>query len=219
MKKIKWLFFDVDDTMVDTEGEICRVVLEQFGFTCPPDVYLCPLTTGGHHAQVLREARFMVNPPLLPGTAELFKLLPALRANGFKIGIITHRGYHEEGETHTNNMLNQYGVRDQFDDVIVIDFNKHPDKVAFLESYLDEGETFTLFDDRPRFDRNHPLPDNVVVFDRTWNRHFTGGQRCYNLFTFVGAMLEARLARREKLAQIPRPKYGYNNAGLRPDES
>lgn len=219
MKKVHWLFFDVDDTMVDTEGEICRVVFEQFGFTCPPDVYLTPENTNGHHAQVLAEAVFMVNPPLIVGTAELFALLPRLREAGYKTGIITHRGYHAEGETHTNAMLDKYDVRDQFDDVIVIDYKKHPDKVAFLEQYLDEGDRFTLFDDRPRFDRNHPLPDNVVVFDRPWNQHFSGGLRCYNLYTFVNAMLEARLARREKLAQIPRPKYGYNNAGFRAEES
>lgn len=206
MKKTHYLIFDVDDTLVNTELAIANIIHQQFGFQCPLNTYLNPGNTNNHHAQVLAEAKFMVDTPLEEGTAELFALLPTLKEAGYKLAICTHRGYHAEGEKHTIAMLERYQVRDYFDDIIILDFNQHPDKVAFLEAYLDENETFTLFDDRPRFDQTHPVDVNVVVVDRPWNQNIQCTHRCYNVFTFVNSMLQTRLARREKLANLPRPR-------------
>lgn len=171
----KFFIFDTDDTLVDTELAICNIIQRDHGFTCPPDTYLNPENTGGYHGRVLAEAKFMGEAPLFDHTVKLFEAIPELHMLGTRFAMCTHRGYHPDGEGHTMDLLYNHDVNDYFEAVHVIDYNKIPDKVAFLDAQYGAGQYY-LFDDRPRFDQGHPVPDHVWLFDRPWNQHIEGNR-------------------------------------------
>ena len=182
--------FDVDDMLVDTEGEMCNIISRDHGFMCPVDTYLTVDNTNGHHTTVIGAAKFMATAPLLPHAVELFAALPELAAQNHRNHICTHRGYHVDGERHTLDMLDRHNVRPYFQDIHILDFNTIPDKVAYLDEVYGPGR-YVLFDDRPRFEAGHPLPDHIWLFDRPWNRHIQGN-RTTNVLATIHQLIKER---------------------------
>lgn len=185
---IKYFILDVDDSLVDTEGAICKIILDDHGFECPADTYLDPSNTNGHHPVVIGEAKFMRTAIPFPGTLELFKAIPTLHAMGARFPICTHRGYHAEGYNHTLALLTQHGMEQYIDEIHVLDYNVIPDKVTYLDNIYGAGN-YLLFDDRPRFDQSHALPDHIWLYDRPWNQHIQGN-RTNCILTTIRSILE-----------------------------
>lgn len=188
LSKVKHFIFDVDDTLVDCNGELVRLIERDHKFVCPPGVYLNAANSGGHHAEVLAKAEFMRTAPMLQHAKELLVALEEIKAQGRSNHICTHRGYHADGRKHTEDMLADYEASHLFDDIHVLDYNTVPDKIAYLDEVYGVG-TYVLFDDRPRYDQDHPLPDHVWLFDQPWNQHIQGNRTTHVLNT-IRSLLE-----------------------------
>lgn len=186
--KVKHFIFDVDDTLVDCNGELVRIIERDYKFVCPLGTYLNHDNSNGHHGAVLASAEFMRTAPMLPHAKELLVALVDIKAAGYNSHICTHRGYHADALKHTEDMLADYEATHLFDDIHVLDFNTVPDKVAYLDSVYGVG-TYILFDDRPRYDLDHPLPDHIWLFDQPWNQHMTGNRTTHVLDT-IRSILE-----------------------------
>lgn len=183
---------DVDDTLVDTEGAIVDIIWQDHGYRCPADTYLDPTNTGGHHAVVMAEAKFMKTAAVLPHARKLFDRMEEIVDAGHFMHICTHRGYHNDGLTHTRNLLEENRVSHLITDIHVLDFNTTPDKVAHLDAIYGQSQ-YWLFDDRPRFNQGHPLPANIWLFDRPWNQHIEGN-RTTDIFDTIHFIMGAQAA-------------------------
>lgn len=187
--KVKHFIYDVDDTMVDCNGELVRIIERDYKFVCPPATYLNHDNSNGHHAAVLASAEFMRTAPMLAHAKELLVGLVDIKARGFNNHICTHRGYHTDALKHTTDMLADYDATHLFDDIHILDFNTTPDKVAYLDSVYGAG-TYLLFDDRPRYDQTGELPEHIWLFDQPWNQHMKGNRTSHVLNT-IRSILEA----------------------------
>jgi len=163
---LKAVVLDWDDTVNATFLPLRKAVVAK-GYPVPAEhVYLTTENTNGGLDIALAEGEFMRERVTRPGDQKLTQIIQRLQQDGVPVGICTHRGFHKDALSLSQEAFDTLGWRPNF--IYILDPAKNPDKVEFLSEIY--GDDFTLIDDRPRWDAKHPLPHNVWLMEQPWNR-------------------------------------------------
>lgn len=159
------LVFDMDDTLVQTHDLMCTL-LKRKGIPTT-EHYLTNENTSGKLQEILDNPEtYMADVDFYDGVLETLDYLVAHQ--GHRIAICTHRGFHAQGRTLTQDFLDSHDV--PYQNLFVLDPNTHPCKMAFLDAVYGEGQ-YVLIDDRPNFTNVYkPIP-NLILHDKPWNTH------------------------------------------------
>lgn len=164
---------DLDDCLYDTEPEMCRILLAEYGYNAPKNCYLTRENTDGMLEHILANPTFMQSVPLREEYRNIAKYLNPLRNYWQRVAqvqFVTHRGYHEKGKEYTREALLRDGL--QHVPVVYLDPAVHSDKMAWLLKHQPDFDHI-IFDDRPCHNFEHGTQtavDSVYVIDQVWNR-------------------------------------------------
>lgn len=206
---IKHLFFDMDDTLVQTDQYIKRKILT--GLTLDGATELLKVFNGWlllnkttlELPECLKEAsfkyglssgEFMLNKeksPLISNLPAFRLLLRRVTDLGIHTGIVTHRGWHEDGLKNTQAWLVEKDLHLYFDDVIVLDAKENPSKTDYLEKHFTD---FKIVDDNPLHDlgKVYPKDDRLLIYTGIGNYDAYRNQCCVdNLIQIWDAVLNA----------------------------
>lgn len=164
------LFFDMDDTLTNTNEYLYRITLSHFNLTkqhrefdvlkeCRKNgltTLQLPSMLGeyiGKH--FVGPGHFMLGvfpSPMLLGKLDQFKdLVGVVRKQGGSVGVCTHRGLNDHAEAFTTSWLEDNGLLPYIDQLYVINPKQHPNKINFLKT---KSKKFKLVDDNPLHDLN-----------------------------------------------------------------
>jgi hypothetical protein len=173
LRRLLCINVDLDDCIYDTEPEMCRILLAEYGYNAPRDCYLTPENTDGLLKHLLDNPTFMASTPLRKEFENCSGYFNRLRVHWAKVArlqFVTHRGYHPDGKTQTMRAL----LRDRLQHipVVYLDPKVHSDKMAWLQKHQPQYDHI-LFDDKPchNFEAGTTVgADSVYVMDQPWNR-------------------------------------------------
>lgn len=167
------IYWDLDDTLVDTRQVLVDEIKAKFDFDAPELVYLDRHNTNGYLDRVMQTADFMGKTPV---NASVLATLLSVIENCPQVqhGIATHRGYHPDGAKLTAPVIDAIPVR--FDSVQFIDPVHYRDKMAYLRELHGPDDFIILVDDNTYYD--HALYPNTVtlLMDKPWNQNVVTGQ-------------------------------------------
>lgn len=163
------LALDADDTLVDTRSWFTKVAVaaganEAKCLACPTLSLGDDLIERKYQNTALQDATFMREAPLLPGAEYLLKALSYIEYPHF---VLTHRGYHEDGQRLTEEFFAEH-VPTATPQVVAVpsSVSKH----EFMETYfsgLSGRGNYVLVDDNTHCRR--PDAGGTIVHDR-WSR-------------------------------------------------
>lgn len=173
LRRLLCVNIDLDDCIYDTEPEMCRILLAEYGYNAPRDCYLTPENTDGLLPEILTSASFMASTPLRKEFEKCEGYFNRMRTHWARVArfqFVTHRGYHEQGPELTRKAL----CRDKLQhmEIVYLDPKVHSDKMAWLLKNQPQYDHI-LFDDRPCHNFEHGTSegaDSVYVMDQPWNR-------------------------------------------------
>ncbi len=173
------LFFDLDDTLLDTLVEIRKYLLRDYGFTAPVDTFLTLENTNGLVQLVLDNPKFMSTVEPHPSKKELLSIIRSEYGDRVSLNFCTHRGYHPDCETLTEELLARHELT--FDRKIYLHPGYIPDKMKYLREFLKVPSPM-LVDDNPYFNADIKVHDgNTYLLDKPWNQHLSfGSNRVYS---------------------------------------
>jgi hypothetical protein len=182
------IVLDWDDTLNDTYIDMREENRRLGGDDLPDGVYLTEENTGGRLSTILAESKFMGVRRVREGNDSLTAFVKWGQARGIRFIICTHRGFHKDAATLSEPAFNTLEWTP--DEIIILDPAVNGDKVAFLTERFPEG--FVIADDRPRWDDQSALPDNVYLMDQPWNRNVRTavGRRVRNLDHLVSTLVD-----------------------------
>lgn len=210
------LAVDADDTAYDTRGWFTNLAVshgatESYCKLYPALSLPDELLASKHQNEALASAKFMQEAAPLPGADYLFR---ALFYIGYPVFILTHRGYHEDGQRFTEEAVSRdFGIAAP--KVIALDtkVSKH----EFLESHfssLSGRGNYLLCDDNTNCRK--PDAGEYRVHDR-WNRTVVVGQPWNNQAVFgctrvahVESILKALLQELHIYAEVRGSKAAKN---------
>lgn len=182
------IVLDWDDTLNDTYIDMRAENRRLGGSDLPDGVYLTEENTGGRLSTILAESKFMGVRRVREGNDALTAFVKWGQARGIRFIICTHRGFHKDAASLSEPAFNTLEWTP--DEIIILDPAVNGDKVAYLTERYPEG--FVIADDRPRWDDQSELPDNVYLMDQPWNREVRTaiGRRVRNLDHLVTALVD-----------------------------
>lgn len=184
---MKHAFLDLDDTVNGTRNILVHLMKTIHNYDAPEDIYLTSDNTDGYLGEILDSGEFMKHVNLNRGFPGLFGHL--VRTNNLTINICTHRGYHPKGEEYTHEFLNNLGILDFLDEIIILDPKKNPNKVEFIKSELKlVDDEFIIIDDKPNFFSNESLCRNTILFDQFWNKDIIPFSKYHRISSLVEAI-------------------------------
>ena len=163
------LALDADDTLVNTRSWFTKLAVaaganEAKCLACPTLSLTDELIERKYQNTALEDATFMREAPLLPGAEYLLKALSYIEYPHF---VLTHRGYHEDGQRITEEFFAEH-VPTATPQVVAV-----PSKVSkheFLETHFTGPSgrgNYLLADDNTHCRR--PDAGGIIVHDR-WSR-------------------------------------------------
>lgn len=182
------IILDWDDTLNDTYIDMREENRRLGGADLPEGVYLTEENTGGRLSTILAESKFMGVRRVREGNDSLTAFVKWGQARGIRFIICTHRGFHKDAAALSEPAFSTLEWTP--DEIIILDPAVNGDKVAYLTERFPEG--FVIADDRPRWDDQSELPDNVYLMDQPWNRNVRTaiGHRVRNLDDLVTTLVD-----------------------------
>lgn len=178
---MRYIFIDIDDTLVKT-NEVLTDLYKMLYNREPPKDYkerqsdrrFMNLIDDGFFMSIGRFNMSFVN---IIGNYH--------RRDGFKVVLISHRGYHREANNHTyfmrvqlNKLLQTYyhcsimGSNDVLMDTILLDPNNEDErnKLEWISRYYGDHD-WVLIDDNPCFNEvpNREFLDNLILINNDYN--------------------------------------------------
>ena len=167
----KWIILDVDDVVLNFRQSL----VESFranGLDIPWESW-----TNYHHVKIynlpdeqafhqhLITAKVLEKADLEPGCHEA---LGAIKEHGYKIGLLTARGWHPEGYKITQDFVGQHGLPV---DKIVVSSGHLAKKSDYLTQF--DGVTHGYLDDSIHHVEDFRAKgiNNSYLLDRPWNKH------------------------------------------------
>lgn len=164
------IYFDLDDTLVETHKEMKRLLKVNHDFVSKEEGYLTPENTDGLLSFVLESATFMLTAaPNEEIVRQIENIRAVLNRKVVSVNICTHRGYHKKAQQYTELMLKDNEL--EFDNVVYLDPKHQPDKMSFLRNLHGEKAVIILVDDKPTFTKEHQLDPFVLLIDKPWNHN------------------------------------------------
>ncbi len=165
------IYFDLDDTLINTNEEFLRILKDEYGVNAPIGEYLNSGNTAGFFDTILADAFFMESArPCEVMVRQLEILRSEVRLEFATFNVCTHRGYHRNAKGFTEAMLRANNL--QFDSVVYLDPRLTPDKKEYLDK-LHQTEQVLLIDDRPSWhSKVEGLDSGILLMDKPWNSHY-----------------------------------------------
>ena len=193
-KEIKEIWFDVDDVMVDTSAMIEKSLRDLTGKSIDitqwphhnfPEIYGFDVNFMEKVRYKWLEDQILENAPLRAGVAEAMK---DLANQGYKLGLITARSWHPQGEAVTWAMVEKYNI--PVSDIAVLSYDES--KVALLEK-ISSGVQGYVDDTYRHVKACSEKGWYSCVMNQPWNRQYTDLPRVDSMQEFASSFSSEKI--------------------------
>lgn len=161
------IYWDGDDVLFDTSTQFYGIMEQKYGLRLEPDLFLTPENTMGCLKPELDSAEFMRTTPIVTDAVaalnHIQRNFPTINNN-----LATHRGYHEDGQRFTDELLHHHQI--SLHNRLYIDPAAHKDKMGVLRSIHSKDDIVILVDDNTYYDHDKYPNTYTVLIDKPWNK-------------------------------------------------